>query len=307
MLRFYRSVLGFCAALFLVAGVSAAMAADRSITQLPNTDLPGGDYSTLKSVTLDACSKACADDNICRAFTYNQKAKWCFLKATAGTGAAFNGATSGKVVMSPTPETISATRQGELPFPPDTLVNEATDFAAGLPKSDPTPKGTTYADLVKAGDAAAASDNSDVALASYRQALGVNANGPAVWSKLADTAISRPDYCWLDEGRLVVVHAGIRSEMLGKDSAAMRDFTVMGQTQGDWAAGYEGVPAVVYGHTPSEIAEWFNNTICLDTGCVAGGRLTALRWPEREVVSVPAGAVYSKPSRPFLKPREERS
>ena len=47
---------------------------------------------------------------------------------------------------------------------------------------------------------------------------------------------------------------------------------------------------VVYGHTPVPEAEWVNSTICLDTGCVFGGKLTALRYPERELVSVPAGA-----------------
>jgi protein phosphatase len=116
-----------------------------------------------------------------------------------------------------------------------------------------------------------------------------------------------PDYCWLDGGRLVVAHAGMEEAMIGQDSAAIRDFAVQGKTGGDWAADYQGAAAVVYGHTPSEAAEWFNNTICLDTGCVAGGRLTALRWPERELVSVKAAAVYSKPSRPFLKPRALRA
>ena len=116
-----------------------------------------------------------------------------------------------------------------------------------------------------------------------------------------------PDYCWLDGGRLVVAHAGIAEAMLGQDSATIRNFTVEGRTGGDWAADYQGAAAIAYGHTPSELAEWFNNTICLDTGCVAGGRLTALRWPERTLVSVKAKAVYSKPSRPFLKPRALRA
>ncbi len=52
---------------------------------------------------------------------------------------------------------------------------------------------------------------------------------------------------------------------------------------------------VVYGHTPVPEAEWVNGTICLDTGCVFGGRLTALRYPEREIVSVPARQVYFEP------------
>ncbi len=56
---------------------------------------------------------------------------------------------------------------------------------------------------------------------------------------------------------------------------------------------------VLYGHTPVPEPEWVNNTLCLDTGCVFGGRLTALRYPERELVSVPAARVYYEPARPF--------
>jgi protein phosphatase len=56
---------------------------------------------------------------------------------------------------------------------------------------------------------------------------------------------------------------------------------------------------VVYGHTPVPEAEWLNNTICLDTGCVFGGKLTALRYPERELVSVPAHRMYYEPVRPL--------
>jgi protein phosphatase len=56
---------------------------------------------------------------------------------------------------------------------------------------------------------------------------------------------------------------------------------------------------VLYGHTPVPAPEWINNTLCLDTGCVFGGRLTALRYPERELVSVPAAEVYYAPSKPF--------
>ena len=56
---------------------------------------------------------------------------------------------------------------------------------------------------------------------------------------------------------------------------------------------------VLYGHTPVPQAEWLNNTLCLDTGCVFGGRLTALNYPERSVVSVPAARIYYTPARPF--------
>ena len=66
-----------------------------------------------------------------------------------------------------------------------------------------------------------------------------------------------------------------------------------------WANDYRGRAAVVYGHTPVPEAVWINGTICIDTGCVFGGSLSALRWPERELVSVPAKATYYEPVRPL--------
>jgi hypothetical protein len=70
----------------------------------------------------------------------------------------------------------------------------------------------------------------------------------------------------------------------------------------NWAAAYRGSTTIVYGHTPVPQAEWLNNTLCVDTGCVFGGKLTALRWPENEIVSVPAARVYSEPIRPLGHP-----
>ncbi|MDX2288820.1 MAG: polynucleotide kinase-phosphatase [Hyphomicrobiaceae bacterium] len=120
-------------------------------------------------------------------------------------------------------------------------------------------------------------------------------------------------HIWLDGGRLVVAHAGIRDEMIGRSSGAVREFCLYGETSGEtdqfglpirynWAAEYKGQTTVVYGHTPVPEAEWLNNTLCVDTGCVFGGKLTALRWPEKEIVSVPAAATYAVPIRPLGHP-----
>jgi protein phosphatase len=117
----------------------------------------------------------------------------------------------------------------------------------------------------------------------------------------------------LDEGRLVVAHAGMKEELQGRGSGRVRDFALYGETTGetdefglpiryDWAAEYRGRAAVVYGHTPVPQPEWLNRTINIDTGCVFGGRLTALRWPEKELVSVAARKTYAQPARPFLPP-----
>ncbi len=114
----------------------------------------------------------------------------------------------------------------------------------------------------------------------------------------------------LDDGRLVVAHAGLKEAYHGRASGRVRSFALYGDTTGEtdefglpvrypWAEDYRGRAAVLYGHTPTPEAEWVNNTMCLDTGCVFGGKLTALRYPERDVVSVPARKVWYEPVRPF--------
>ena len=115
----------------------------------------------------------------------------------------------------------------------------------------------------------------------------------------------------LDDGKLAVAHAGMKEEMLGRGSGRVREFALYGETTGEtdefglpvrcnWAAEYRGEARIVYGHTPVPDAEWLNRTINIDTGCVFGGRLTALRYPELELVSVPAKHTYCEPVKPFL-------
>ena len=120
-----------------------------------------------------------------------------------------------------------------------------------------------------------------------------------------------PGHYVLDGGRLVVAHGGLKETMHGRDDGAVREFSLYGATTGEtdalglpvrlnWAADYHGPALVVYGHTPVPEPLWQNNTVNIDTGCVFGGRLTALRYPEREVVAVPARQRYAEPRRPFL-------
>ncbi len=115
----------------------------------------------------------------------------------------------------------------------------------------------------------------------------------------------------LDGGNLAVAHAGLKENMIGHTSGGVREFALYGDTTGekdvyglpirrDWAAEYHGSTLIVYGHTPQAEAHWMNNTINIDTGCVFGGKLTALRYPERGLLSVHSLRQYALPSRPFL-------
>ncbi|MGW4029246.1 polynucleotide kinase-phosphatase [Streptomyces sp. NPDC004838] len=115
----------------------------------------------------------------------------------------------------------------------------------------------------------------------------------------------------LDGGDLVVCHAGLPEKYHGRTSGRVRSHALYGDTTGEtdefglpvrypWAEDYRGRAAVVYGHTPVPSTSWINNTICLDTGAVFGGRMTALRWPERELVDVPAEKVWYEPVKPLL-------
>ncbi|PRY46708.1 calcineurin-like phosphoesterase family protein [Umezawaea tangerina] len=103
----------------------------------------------------------------------------------------------------------------------------------------------------------------------------------------------------LDGGALVVAHAGLPEKYHGRESSRTRSLAIWGENTGEvdeagnpvrypWAEEYSGAATVLYGHTPVAEARWVNGTMCLDTGCVFGGRLSALRYPEREVVWVPA-------------------
>ena len=180
--------------------------------------------------------------------------------------------------------------------------------------------------MVAAGQALAVPGNHDVKLVRWLEGRQVKIShgldrtiqqfeteAPELRAAVQRFFAALPSHLWLDGGRLAVAHAGLKEEMLGKVSGDVRRFCLYGETSGEtdefglpvryhWAAEYAGETAVVYGHTPVPAPEWVNNTLCIDTGACFGGRLTALRWPEREIVSVPAARTYSAPVRPFGHP-----
>ena len=178
-------------------------------------------------------------------------------------------------------------------------------------------------DMVEAGHALAVPGNHDAKLARAlagrdverkhglaRTLEQLDAAPESFRQRAAEFLAGLPSHYVLDGGTLVVAHAGMKEHLQNRTSRQVRDFGLYGETTGetdddglpvrlDWAADYRGRAAVVYGHTPVRRAEWVNETLCIDTGCAFGGRLTALRWPERELVSVPAKKAYTEPSKAF--------
>ncbi len=113
-----------------------------------------------------------------------------------------------------------------------------------------------------------------------------------------------------DDYNLVVAHAGMREDLIGRSSKRVRDFALYGETTGEtdefglpirylWAKDYKGKSLVIYGHTPNLEVYKMNNTINIDTGCVFGNKLTCYKYPEDEFVEVNALKQYSTPSRPI--------
>jgi len=177
--------------------------------------------------------------------------------------------------------------------------------------------------MVESGGALCVAGNHDVKLVKYLRGYNVQvSHGLALTvdelnaaddefkakaGKFMDSLIS---HYVLDGGRLVVAHAGIIEKYQGSGSSRVRDFCLYGDTTGEsdeyglpvrlnWAAEYRGKATVVYGHTPQVEPYIVNNTYCIDTGCVFGGKLTAFRYHERELVSVPARKVYCEPVKPL--------
>ena len=181
-------------------------------------------------------------------------------------------------------------------------------------------------DMVKSGNAIAVPGNHDVKLLKYLNGKKVNpthgldktiaeldAKGDDFKAEVRTFIDGLISHYVLDDGRLVIAHAGVKQEFIGRGSAAVREFCLYGERTGefdeyglpvrlDWAGDYRGRAAVVFGHIAGREVKQVNNTFCIDTGCVFGGKLTAMRWPENEFVSVDAERQYYEPVKPLDEP-----
>jgi len=136
----------------------------------------------------------------------------------------------------------------------------------------------------------------------------LNKAGSEIKGRVFDFLFSLPYKLSLDEGRLIVAHAGLeehlQGELTGKRKKRARAMALYGKTTGktdedgfperfDWAEDYRGEATVVHGHVACEEVIVKNKVWNIDTGCVFGNKLTALLYPEMETVAVHAKAVYT--------------
>ena len=178
-------------------------------------------------------------------------------------------------------------------------------------------------DMVKSGNGIAVPGNHDVKLLKYLRGKSIamthgidktiaemESQGEAFKAETAEFIDGLISHYVLDDGKLVISHAGLKQEYIGRGSSRVREFCLYGETTGeadefglpvrlDWAADYRGRATVVYGHIAGRDVKPLNGTYCIDTGCVFGGKLTAYRYPEREFVSVDALKEYYEPVKPL--------
>lgn len=115
---------------------------------------------------------------------------------------------------------------------------------------------------------------------------------------------ARPLFIELPEHRAIVVHAGLvpgvplerqrREDLLNLRSIRPDGSPSKRIEDGEpWAKLWPGPELVVFGHDAVRGLQRWPHAIGLDTGCVYGGRLSALVLPERTIVSVPAARAYA--------------
>ena len=168
-----RVARGLAAFAFLLAGwlLPAHAAEMRNIVTTENADYFGFDLRTEEDVLLDQCEAVCLADQACRAFTYNPKAKWCFLKSDFSTLKPFPGAVAGKVVSVSDEPDIGA--PPPLAFFPNWMVDEARRLRADLTNGSQPTQDMGVAALVEAGDSALRNGDPRTAMQNYRSALAL--------------------------------------------------------------------------------------------------------------------------------------
>lgn len=181
-----RAFIGFSALVLSVFGLMPpVIAAERRIETTPNGDYFGFDLRTVQNVSQAECEAVCIGDNACKAFTYNVKAQWCFLKSDFNQLNTFPGAVAGKIVEVAAEPDIGAAPK--LSFLSEDLLQQAREQKQGLSLGD-NQKGYGAEELRTIAQNELLSGNVDTALYNFQGALSIQSENGDLWIEMARAA-----------------------------------------------------------------------------------------------------------------------
>ena len=187
-----RSFFAFAVIAFSMIAVSfPAAAADtkRDIQTIKDADFFGFDLRTEQNVSLDQCKTSCIGDKSCKAFTYNPKVKWCFLKSDFKTMNAFPGAIAGKIVETSAQKEPDIGAAPRLTFLTSDLIQQAHDFKDNLELADDQ-QGQGVDSLTANARIDLTGNNLADALKSFHGALSITPGDADLWLETARAAAS---------------------------------------------------------------------------------------------------------------------
>ena len=190
-----------CLCVLALTAPAMAQEGSRRIETTENADYFGFDLRTVRDIDLDECKAECLDDRQCKAFTYNVKAGWCFLKSDYNTINPFAGAVAGRVVTGGEPDIGAAP---DLAFVPASLLDEARAYRERTLArySGGANRGATA--LMRMAEASIAAGDMEGAVRNYAIAVAAAPERSDFWAELSRAALA---YTPVDENLL----RGLRS------------------------------------------------------------------------------------------------
>ena len=180
----------------------------RQIQMMEDSDYFGRDIQVLKEVDLDTCKSACIANRACKAFTYNAKAQWCFLKDQFRDLRTFPGAISGRVVEVREDKAdkvdqadVAAARATELSFLSTDRLKAAEKLAQDLaalvpPDTAAAVKGLSRTELIAQARGARGVGNGEQAVVLAAAALRRAPENQSLWILLSESTLAAKPDAW---------------------------------------------------------------------------------------------------------------
>lgn len=164
---------------------ASAQEASRKVVTTQNGDYFGFDLRTEQNVSLPQCETICINDTSCKAFTYNPKVQWCFLKSDFNQLNAFPGAVAGKVVEVASESEPDLGAPQKLSFVDDSLYKEARLLKASL---SPAGDGQSMDNWLSLARQQSAAGDFVGAVGSYKLALALGLDDGVAWAEFSQAA-----------------------------------------------------------------------------------------------------------------------